>query len=436
MAKKTIAELEEQVARARLALAEAKKTKKKIKEEDDDADQGDHSDEVDVKKGSDKDSDEDDKVDEDAEGEFALSAGKGKEPDVKDHEGDAATWGKKKDVAVSEDADEDEEDKIDGEDEEDKEKADKEVKEDAEEDAEKADKDGDDEGDKELKDAEKDAKNEAKKHKKRLHTLLQSYREEDQPPVENGPDPLLGGKRPDAEKSVAEGVAVLFDGENLTEGFKKKASTLVEAAVNSRVNAEVKLIEAAAEKALVEAVSEIEEELMSKTDDYIGYVVTEWLEENKLEAEQALKVEIFEGFFDGLKALFLEHNITMPEGKLDILRSANSEIEELEGIVNTMTEKLIKADKTILEMKKQDVVSGLSEGLAATQVEKLKKLTEGIEAKDIESFKEKVSIIRESYFKDNKLAPKKDSAGAKVYTEANADAQVLKYLNAAKADNE
>lgn len=422
MAKNTISELEEQVARARLALAEAKKKKMKMKEADE---EGDHSDEVDVKKDdSDKDSDDDsdkddEKVDEDAEGEAMMKGGAGKEPDVKDTDADDM------DAKDFDDAHGEHTKKVVGEDADDA------------DDHEEDDKDEDDSDDETSK--EKDEKNEAKKHKKRLHTLLQSYREEEQPPVENGPDPLLGGKRPDGagEKSVAEGVKVIFDGENLTEGFKKKATTLVEAAITSRVKAETKLIEAAAEKALLTLVEEIEEELMSKTDDYMGYVVSEWLEENKLEAENALKVQIFEGFFDGLKALFLEHNITVPDSKIDILESANSEIEELEGIVNTMTEKLIKADKTILEMKKQDVVSELSEGLAATQVEKLKKLTEGIEAKDIESFKEKVTIIRESYFKDGKTtASTKKADGAKVHTEANTDSQVLKYLAAAKADNE
>lgn len=405
---KSLAQLEEEVALARLALAEAKK--KKVKEDDDNS----NVDMVDVKKGKKKDdADEDGDEDEDDEKDDKKSVKKeakewgalgGKEPDVKDTDADdedAKDYGNEhpsdKEV-VGEDADEDADD------------------EDEEPEAGKKEKEKDDAA------ARKD---EAKKRSKKLKALMQSYREEDQPPVETVGSPF------DIKGKMAESISVIFDGETLTEDFKKKAATVFEAALTSRLNEETAKIEEAAQKALNHAVSEIEEDLMQKADDYVGYVVTEWLEENKLQVERSLRAEIYEGFFDGLKALFVEHNISIPADKLDMLEAKEAECAELTESNNHLTEKLIEKDKAILELKKDDVLAVLSEGLAATQVEKLKALTKDIEAKTVESFKEKVTIIRESFFKETKAPSKKDDGATRKSSEA-VDPNIQRYLDAAK----
>ena len=298
------------------------------------------------------------------------------------------------------------------------------VKKDKKDDAE----DKDDGKEPDVKDDGEDDKKDVKEAKKKKR-LTQSYREEDQPAVETHGDPLTGAK-----KLVGESIAGMFDGETLSEDFKKKAATVFEAALTARINEEIELIEAAAQAALDEAVSEIEEDLMEKADDYVGYVVSEWLEENKLAVESALKLEIHEGFFEGLKALFLEHNITIPTEKLDILEAKEAEVVALTASTNALTEKLIAADKTILELKKNDIVAELSEGLADTQVEKLKALTKDIEAKDAGIFKEKATIIRENFFKEEKAPAKKEADGAKVTTEV-VDKNIQLYLDHAKKHN-
>jgi hypothetical protein len=426
---KTVAQLEEELARTRLALAEAKKAdmkkklkKKKLKEsEDEDDEAGHHEDEVDTKKdkkGDKDDEDDEDKEDmkEDAEGELMMKGGAGKEPDVKDEEGDAAdaaSWAKHRSLDAK---------KVVGEEKE-------------EDDKEEDDEDGEDD----ETDKEKSKKDESKARAKHLKVLMQSYMEDEQPAVEGGVDPLLGAKRPDAgaSKAVAEGVIAAFDGENLSEGFKTKVSTLVEATINSGIKTGVKsaskIIEAAAQSALTTMVEEIETDINAKNDDFMAYVVSEWLEENKLEASNALKLEVCEGLFEGLRSLFLEHNITMPEGKMDILEAKVEELEEMTGTLNTVTANLIKAEKIILEMKKQEIVGQLSEGLPATQVEKMKTLCEGVEAKDVVSFKEKATIIREAHFKDSKIPAKKDGTGAELKSEAAVDKSVQRYLDAAKS---
>lgn len=417
MAKKSVAQLEEELALARLALSEAKKKKMKEAENDDNG----HVDMVDVKKGKKKDDDDEDGDEDDAEDEDDKKSkkneaaewgtgAKGKEPDVKDTDADdkdAKDYGDEhpsdKDV-VGEETDDDAED-----DEDDKEDA---------------------KGKKEKEEDDAVArKDEAKKRSKKLKKLMQSYREEDQPPVET-----LGS--PFGDLKVAESVATIFDGETLSEDFKKKASTVFEAALTSRLSEEIAKIESAAQKALTHAVSEIEEDLMTKADDYVGYVVSEWLEENKLQVETALRAEIHEGFFEGLKALFVEHNISIPADKLDMLEAKEAEVAELTESNNALALSLIEKDKAILELKKHDILAVLSEGLAATQVEKLKTLTKDIEAKTCETFKEKATIIRESYFKEAKPVSKKDAGDAKSTSEAAVDTNVQKYLDHAKKFNQ
>ena len=220
----------------------------------------------------------------------------------------------------------------------------------------------------------------------------------------------------------------IFDGEGLSEGFKKKASTVIEAVVLSLVKENTKAIEKVAQKNLKEAIAEIEEELMEKADDYVGYVIEQWLEENKLQVESSLKLEILEGFFEGLGQLYNEHNIAVPSESLDLLEAKTAENAALTKKLNALTEKVIAQDKALLEGKKSEVIAKLSEGLAATQAEKLKKLTEDVEAKNIESFTEKATVIKETYFKDAPKTVKKED-GSKVTITEGVDPSVQKVLD-------
>lgn len=257
-------------------------------------------------------------------------------------------------------------------------------------------------------DKEVDEKKEQSKKKR----LTQSYREEDQP----------------ESVTVKEDVAVLFDGESLSEDFKVKATVIVDGIVKLRVNEEVEKIEKAAQKALEEAVNEIETDLMTKVDDYHDYVASEFIEQNKVAINSGLKMEIYEGFFMGLRKLFVEHNVSIPEEEVNLLEKTNTELEQATKKINSLMESLMLANKTILEHLKKDVVSELSEGLVDTQIEKFKTLTCDIESKDLESFKEKVKIVRENFFKelDDKETPKLEE------TVPDIDPGVARYLAGAK----
>ncbi|HEY5234739.1 MAG TPA: hypothetical protein VIJ14_01065, partial [Rhabdochlamydiaceae bacterium] len=150
--------------------------------------------------------------------------------------------------------------------------------------------------------------------------LTQSYREDEQPAVETLESPFSGDEGK-LKVGVSEACSKIFDGAGLSEDFKKKAATVIEAVVKSLVKENTRRIEKIAQKNLAEATAEIEEELMEKADDYVGYVVAEWLEENKLQVESSLKTEIYEGFFEGLGQLYNEHNIAVPTADLDLLEA-------------------------------------------------------------------------------------------------------------------
>ena len=377
---KTVAQLEEELAQMKVSLAEARK--KKIKEADDEDDDKKN---VDIVKNLKKDDDGD------------------------------------KDAA----------DKEDDEDDEDEDDEDKKVDE-------STDEGGDDEsGESPFGSDKGKLKQGVKEAKKR--TLTQSYREEEQPPVEDAGSPF-GDDKGKLKQGVSEAISNLFKGEELSEGFKKKAATVFEAALTSQIAEATAEIEEIAQYNLAEAIAEIKEELLEQADDYVGYVVSEWLEENKLQVESSLKLEILEGFFSGLTQLYNEHNISVPDASIDLIEAKDNEVKALTEKANTLTAKLIKAEKTILEANKSQVLATLSEGLAATQVEKLKTLTKDIDAKTLESFKEKASIIKESYFSVGlKTIPKTDAHkvdGSQVVTTEGMDPSVAHYLETMKAQAE
>ena len=198
---------------------------------------------------------------------------------------------------------------------------------------------------------------------------------------------------------VSEHVNALVDGEgDLSEDFKKKAATVFEAAVKSKVRSEVERMEEDYRNELEENMNATKDELTEKVDTYLNYVVEEWMKENELAIERGLKGEIAEDFISGLKQLFEDHYVDVPDEKYDVLEAQSEKISELEGKINEMMEKSIELKNTNATLVKEQVVSELSSDLAETEIEKFKGLVEDVDYSDEESYREKLATLKESYF--------------------------------------
>ena len=198
--------------------------------------------------------------------------------------------------------------------------------------------------------------------------------------------------------NVKEDVEALVDGEDLSEEFKDKAATIFEAAVKSKIRSEVVRMEEGYAVALEEATETIKEELSEKVDDYLGYVVEEWMKENELAVERGLKGEIAEDFISGLKQLFEDHYIDVPDEKYDVLEAQSEKIAELEEKLNGMIEENVEKKKVVESLTREQITSEVSHDLAATEVEKFKSLTEDVDFVSEDSFRAKLDTLTESYF--------------------------------------
>ena len=201
-----------------------------------------------------------------------------------------------------------------------------------------------------------------------------------------------------ASITVQEDVDALVEGEDLSEEFKKKASTIFEAAVKSKIRPEVERIELEKTQEIAEDMETFKTELAEKVDGYLDYVVGEWMKENELAIERGLKGEIAEDFITGLKALFEEHYIDVPDEKYDILESQAQKIEELEGKLNETIGKLTEKKQSEDALVRESVIKEVSSDLAETQTEKFASLVEDVEFTDKDSFEEKLNTLKENYF--------------------------------------
>jgi len=198
---------------------------------------------------------------------------------------------------------------------------------------------------------------------------------------------------------MKEDVAALFaDDSSISEEFKTKAATVFEARVFDRVAQIQEQLETEYAGQLAEAVEAIKEDLTEKVDDYLNYVVEQWMEENEIAIESGLRSEITEDFIAGLKNLFAENYISVPEDKVDLVEELASKVEDLEAKLNEEIETNIQYKKQLTEAIKVQLVNEVCEGLTATQVEKIKALAEGVEFSTEEEFVEKLETIRENYF--------------------------------------
>ena len=193
-------------------------------------------------------------------------------------------------------------------------------------------------------------------------------------------------------------VQALLEGEELSEEFEEKARTIFEAAVKTKVSEMQASLHEAYENALVEEVASIRTELSERVDSYLEYVADEWFSENALAVEQGLKSEITESFLDGMKSLFEDHYVTIPEEKYDVLESMVEKLDDMETKLNEQIEKNIGLNKRLAESTADTIFSTVSEGLAETQKEKLASLAESVEFESEDEYREKLETLKESYF--------------------------------------
>ncbi len=205
-------------------------------------------------------------------------------------------------------------------------------------------------------------------------------------------------------------VNALLGGEELSEEFKEKAKTIFEAAISAKVSEIKAKLEEEKNAALEEEKASIKTELTERTDSYLEYVADEWIKENQLAVEAGLKTEMTESFLSGMKSLFEDHYVTIPEEKYDVVSTMVEKLDDMETKLNEQIQKNVDLNKRLSESTSDVILADVSEGLAETQKEKLASLAEGVEFESEESYKEKLTTLRESYFSDKKVAPQSSSA--------------------------
>lgn len=203
-------------------------------------------------------------------------------------------------------------------------------------------------------------------------------------------------KIPEIKPTVKEDIAALLTGQELSEDFKNSAATLFEAHLNERTRQIEEEVQAQYETLLEQHTVAVTEELVERIDEYLNYVVEEWMQENRLAVEQGLRTEITENFIGNLRGLFAESYIEVPEEKLDLFESTVEEVETLDGELQSQVEKNMELVEEVEQLKCEIVFREISEGLTDTEVEKLRRLAEDLDFDTVEQFAEKISVLREN----------------------------------------
>ena len=204
-------------------------------------------------------------------------------------------------------------------------------------------------------------------------------------------------------------VQALLEGEELSEEFQAKAKTIFEGAIRSKVATIKEDLQEAYAQALVEELDEIKKGLTERVDSYLEYVCDEWFQENALQVETGLKSEMTESFLEGMKSLFEEHYVTIPEEKYDVLNSMVDKLDEMENKLNEQIDRNVALNRRLAESNAEGVFASVSEGLADTQKEKLATLAENVEFESETDYREKLETLKESYFPSKTSAPKNTS---------------------------
>ena len=234
------------------------------------------------------------------------------------------------------------------------------------------------------------------------------------------------------EITIDDDVQALVEGEELSEEFKEKAKTILEAAIKGKVVQIKEVLDAEYEAKLLEEVTEIKSALNERVDSYLEYVADEWFTENQLAVESGLKEELTESFMTGLKGLFEEHYVTIPEEKYDVLESMVEKLDEMETKLNEQIEKNVSLNSRLGESVANGILESVSEGLADTQKEKLASLSESVEFASEESYREKLETLKESYFPTKSVSPaaKSESLSEGVdHAGADVSGSMAGYLN-------
>jgi len=231
---------------------------------------------------------------------------------------------------------------------------------------------------------------------------MNQVEKEDEDEVFSEEEELIDEKSHDKEemkKKMKEDMDSLFsDDSTISEEFKSKAATIFEARVLDRVTQIEEQVESKYAGMLEEAVAEIKSDLTTKVDDYLNYVVEQWIEENQIAIESGLRAELTEEFIAGLRNLFAEHYIDVPTEKVDLVDELAGKVEELESKLNEEMERGIGYAKALVESRKNEITREVCEGLTTTQTEKIKTLAESVEFSTEDEYKNKVETIRENYF--------------------------------------
>ena len=217
-------------------------------------------------------------------------------------------------------------------------------------------------------------------------------------------------KKESYDIDMTDDIDALVSDEDLSEDFKSKAKTIFEAAVSAKVKEIAVEKEAQLEEELNTKVEEIKDDLTEKVDSYLNYVSENWVQENELAIERGLKSELTEDFINGLKRLFEEHYVEVPEDKFDVVEELANRLDEMEDKLNEEVANNITAQQDIEELQREKIISEATSDLADTQVEKLKALSEDVDFENIENFVEKVSTLKESYFGSEKVEAVSDDS--------------------------
>ena len=208
----------------------------------------------------------------------------------------------------------------------------------------------------------------------------------------------------DYKVDVEQDVQALFEGEELSEEFQSKARTIFEAAIKEKVSEIKENLQTAYEQALVEEVASVRDELTERVDAYLEYVADEWIQENQLQVESGLKTEMTESFLEGMKSLFEEHYVSVPEDKYDVLESMVDKLDEMESKLNEQIERNVALNQRLAESNSDVILADVSEGLALSQKEKLASLASNVEFESETDYREKLEKLKESYFPSNKTS--------------------------------
>lgn len=258
-----------------------------------------------------------------------------------------------------------------------------------------------------------------------IHETFEFFKEEDNMDNITEEEDVIE-EEPVVEVNMQEHVDALLEGEDVSEEFKQKAKTIFEAAINAKLAPEIKRIENVYEERLVEEVQEIENQLEENVTDFVNHVVESWLTENEVAVESGLRNELTEEFIAGLRNLFVENYVDIPEEKVNVVEEMAARVQELEAKLNEQIEIGVEQTKRYNELKKETIVNEASKGLADTQVSKLKELAEGVVFTTESEFSEKLNTLKENYFpsapvKNDKVLDEVDQSlnGKKIVAESN-----------------